>query len=117
MKLDSKLVGNAVVVSIEGDLDAQSGPELTQFFLDQMADRKNLIADFSEVKFISSAGLRALLSTVKEARRQGGDLRLTGTKGNVEKVLTISGFTRILKIFPDMDQAMESYSEEDGAAE
>jgi len=46
MKLDAKQIENVVIVSIEGDLDAQNGPELAQFFKDQMADNVNLIADF-----------------------------------------------------------------------
>ncbi len=111
MKLNSKQIKNVVVVSIEGDLDAQSGTELTLFFTDQMANSKNLVADFSKVEFISSAGLRVLLATVKDTRQQGGDLRLAATQDNVKKVLTISGFTRILKIFPDVDNAITSYLE------
>ena len=111
MKLDAKQIENVVIVSIEGDLDAQNGPELAQFFKDQMADNVNLIADFSKVEFISSAGLRVLLATVKEARRQGGDLRLAATQKNVDEVLKISGFTRIIKIYKKVDEAIKSFSE------
>jgi anti-sigma B factor antagonist len=111
MKLDAKQIENVVIVFIEGDLDAQNGPELAQFFKDQMADNVNLIADFSKVEFISSAGLRVLLATVKEARRQGGDLRLAATQKNVNEVLTISGFTRIIKIYKKVDEAIKSFSE------
>jgi len=111
MKLDAKQIENVVIVSIEGDLDAQNAPELAQFFKDQMAGNMNIIADFSKVEFISSAGLRVLLATVKEARRQGGDLRLAATQKNVDKVLTISGFTRIIKNYKNVDEAIKSYTE------
>ncbi len=111
MKLEAKKIDNVVIISIEGDLDAKNGPELAQFFKDQMDDSMNLIADFSKVEFISSAGLRVLLATLKEARRQGGDLRLAATQKNVDKVLTISGFTRIIKNYKNVDEAIKSYSE------
>lgn len=111
MKLDAKQIENVVIVSIEGDLDAQNAPELAQFFKDQMAGNMNIIADFSKVEFISSAGLRVLLATVKEARRQGGDLRLAATQKSVDKVLTISGFTRIIKNYKSVDEAIKSNTE------
>ncbi len=111
MKLDAKQIKNVSIIFIEGDLDAQSGPEVDQFLNEKMADNKNLVADFSKVKFLSSAGLRVLLAAVKASRRQSGDLRLAATRENVKKVLTISGFTRIFKIYPDVDTAIKSYSE------
>ncbi len=111
MKLNAKQIQNVTVVSIVGDLDAQSGPELAQFFKDQMADNKNLIADLSGVDFVSSAGLRVLLGAVKDTRRQGGDLRLAAIQDSVSKVFTISGFTIIFKIYSDVDKAIASYTE------
>jgi anti-anti-sigma factor len=111
MKLGAKQIKNVSIISIEGDLDAQSGPEVDQFLNDQMAVNKNLVVDFSKVKFLSSAGLRVLLAAVKASRRQSGDLRLAATQENVKKVLTISGFTRIFKIYPDLDTAIKSYTE------
>jgi anti-anti-sigma factor len=111
MELSSKEFENGVIVSIKGELDAVTGTELTEFFKKQMAEQKNLIADFSKVGFISSAGLRVLLSTLKETRRMGGDLRLANVQEDVNKVLKITGFVSILKIFPDIDSASKSYSE------
>jgi len=110
MKVDVKQTGEIVVFSIEGDVDATNAPELAELFKAEMAENVNLVADFAKVDFISSAGLRALLATVKEARRQGGDLRLAATQKDVDKVLTISGFTRIIKTYKNLDEAMKSYS-------
>lgn len=111
MKLKATKIDNVVIISIEGDLDAKNGPELAQFFKDQMDDSIDFIADFSKVEFISSAGLRVLLATLKEARRQGGDLRLAAIQKNVDKVLTISGFTRIIRSYKNVEEAIKSYSE------
>jgi anti-sigma B factor antagonist len=111
MELSANPVENGVVISIKGELDAVTGPELTNFFKEQMAEQKNLIANFSKVNYISSAGLRVLLATVKETRRMGGDLRLANVQENVNKVLKISGFISILKIFPDTNSAIKSFSE------
>ncbi len=111
MKLAEKKIENLIIVSIEGEIDAVTSPELANFFNEQLSKTKNLIADFSKVDFISSAGLRVLLATVKEARRIGGDLRLAKVQEKVYKVFNISGFISIIKIYPDLEAAIESYSD------
>jgi len=58
---------------------------------------------------MSSAGLRALLETVKEVRKQGGDLRPAAARPEVLRVLDLSGFTSILQVFPDVDSAVASF--------
>ena len=110
MATRSQIEGDVCIVTPEGQLDALTGPALSDLFQEKLKAHKNLIIDFSKLEFLSSAGLRVLLSTVKDARRIGGDLRLTGVKEDVGKVLSVSGFDRILKIYPDLQEAKESYS-------
>ena len=87
-----------------GDLAAQ---ELR--FQSERAGHHDLVADFSEVDYTSSAGLRVLLGTVKHARSRGGDLRLARPHPEVLKVLNLSGFTSILRVFDTVDDAVESF--------
>jgi anti-anti-sigma regulatory factor len=48
---------------------------------------------------------------IKETRQIGGDFRLAGVQEKIYRVLKISGFVGILKIYPDLQAAIESYSE------
>jgi anti-sigma B factor antagonist len=68
-----------------------------------------LVGDLSGVEYTSSAGLRALLATLKLARQKGGDLRLAAVRPAVLRVLELSGFTTILKLYPDVDAAVASF--------
>lgn len=111
MTIKSKREGEIVIVLPKGQLDALTGPELTEFFKEKLKTSNNLVADLSSVDFVSSAGLRVFLATVKDARSKGGDLRLAGVKEDVSKILAVSGFDRILKIYPDVSQAVKSFSE------
>jgi len=111
MELSANKNENSTVVVISGEIDAVTGPELVNYFKKQIASQKNLIADFTNVEFISSAGLRALLLTIKETRRIGGDLRLACVHEKVHKVLKISGFISFMKIFSDVDDAIQSYND------
>ena len=71
-----------------------------------------LVADCTSLDYTSSAGLRSLLSAVKLARQHGGDLRLAAIQAHVLRVLDLSGFTSILKSYPDVQSAVGSFAEQ-----
>ena len=102
----------ADTVAVTGSVDAMTASVLTDFMLLKIGEgHHNLIVDLSQVEFMSSAGLRALLAALKECRNKGGDLRIAGAQPGVEKVLKMSGFTNILKTFPDNQQALASFAD------
>lgn len=98
------------IVSIVGSLDALTAPDLNEFFNRRLAEGSSkLVVDLSRLDYTSSAGLRVLLSAVKEARSHGGDLRLAAAQMNVKKVFELSGFVNILQFFPDVAAAVASF--------
>jgi anti-sigma B factor antagonist len=102
--------GAVTVVSIAGSLDAMTAPQLSDLLTQRIsAGRSNLVADLAALDYTSSAGLRALLNAAKEARQRGGDMRLAAVQPNVHKVFELSGFTSILRFFPDVPAAVASY--------
>lgn len=111
MEIKDKQVGGVTVITLAGSIDAMTAPKITEFIQSQIAKGNiKLIADMSGVDYTSSAGLRVLLGAIKETRAQSGDLRLTGVQPDVQKVLNLSGFTNILKLFDSLDAAVASYS-------
>ncbi len=98
------------VVAIKGSVDSLNADQLTAAFADPIQQGQvRLVADFGAVTYTSSAGLRSLLATVKDCRRHGGDLRIAALQPQVERVLSISGFTSIIKVFVDRDTAVDSF--------
>jgi len=111
MEMQDKQVDGVTVLSLTGSIDAMSAPKITEYIHELVARGNiNLVADFSGVDYTSSAGLRVLLGAIKETRAQSGDMRLTGVQPDVLKVLNLSGFTNILKLFDDLDAAVASYA-------
>jgi anti-sigma B factor antagonist len=101
----------ADIVQVSGSVDALTASILSDYLsLKISQNHTNLVLDLSEVEFMSSAGLRSVLAALKESRNKGGDLRIAGVQPGVEKVLKMSGFTSILKIFPDSENALASFS-------
>ena len=110
MEIKDSKIKNVTVITVEGSLDALTAPSLAEYVSKKVnGEEINIVVDFSGVDYTSSAGLRALLGATKETRAQSGDLRLAALQPDVEKVLTISGFTSILKVFDDVDAAVSSY--------
>ncbi len=102
--------GDVITIHISGSVDGLTAEDLQRVFSREMeAGHHNLVADLGEVDYTSSAGLRVLLGALKHTRTQGGDLRLAGANPEVLKVLTVSGFTNILRVFKSADDAVASF--------
>lgn len=111
MNINSTKQIRSTVVSIDGSIDAMTADQVTSYLSKRIReDETRLVLDLGRVDFMSSAGLRAILATLKESRQHGGDLRLAAAQTGVEKVLKMSGFTHILKTFNTIDEAVQSYN-------
>ncbi len=111
MEIHDEQVGEITVLTIKGSIDAITAPIILDYITGLISNGNiKLVADFNGVDYTSSAGLRVLLSAIKETRGQSGDMRLAGVQPDVMKVLNLSGFTSILKIFDDNDSAVLSFA-------
>jgi anti-sigma B factor antagonist len=110
MEINIRAVADVTVFEIAGSVDSLTAERLTAAFASRLdSDPVHLVADLGGVDYTSSAGLRALLATLKDARRRGGDFRLANVQPPVMRVLELSGFTSILNLFPDVDAAVASF--------
>ena len=102
---------SVTVVSIDGSVDGSTARELVSSLKEQVSGGSSrLVGNLAGVDYTSSAGLRALLETVKETRMHGGDLRLAAVRPEVLRVLELSGFTSILQVFGDVEAAIASFA-------
>ena len=98
------------IVHVSGSVDGLTADDLQRVFAGEVeAGHHKVVADFGAVDYTSSAGLRVLLATLKQTRSRGGDLRLAGPNPEVRKVLELSGFTGILRVFDTADDAVTSF--------
>jgi anti-anti-sigma factor len=110
MDIKTSQINQVLVIALKGSIDALTAPGISTFISEQIAQGSTrLVADLGGVDYTSSAGLRVLLGAVKETRSQGGDLRLAAVQPDVLKVLKLSGFTNILKLYDTVDLAIASY--------
>jgi anti-anti-sigma factor len=98
------------VISVAGDLDAHTFPQL-QDRLEQMIrdSEKAIIIDCGHLDYISSAGLGVLKRMVKEIRTGGGDIRLAALSEKIHNIVNLLGFSKIIQVFGSVDEAVASY--------
>ncbi len=110
MELSTSEQKNVTVVAVSGRVDSATAPELEGSLKKLVETEKTqLVLDLQNVEYMSSAGLRAIVSTLKAVKRVNGDLRLSSPSSRVEEVLRLAGLTSIFSIYPTRDEALASY--------
>jgi len=110
-ELDIRPAGDVTVVAVGGTVDAVTAPRLAEALQAEVdAGHHRLVADLGGAGYVSSAGLRAFLATVKSARALGGDLRVAAVQPSVHQVFDLAGFTTIVRFFEDVDAAVASFA-------
>jgi len=95
------------VLSLKGNLDASAVPDLEERVSDLIeAGHKYLVLSLEEIDYVSSNGLGLLLATHRRLERQGGRLCLAGASDEVLHIMDVLGFTRIIRILPDVGAAV-----------
>lgn len=88
---------NGLTLSLEGRLDTNAAPELDKELNDSLDGVNSLVFDFSKLKYISSAGLRVLLSAQKKMSSKRS-MRLIGVSDSIMEIFDITGLTDIFTI-------------------
>ncbi len=83
---------------VDGRVDTNTSPQLQTAILAAFQKKNNVVVDFLNVQYISSAGLRALLIGQKTAASKNGSMKLTNVSELVQEILDMSGFSQILVI-------------------
>ena len=97
MTIEKKWNGAKLEIALSGRLDTVTSPELEAALKDSLDKASELVFDFSDLSYISSAGLRVLLSTQKVMGRKGG-MKLIHVNELVQEVFDVTGFSDILTI-------------------
>lgn len=107
MQIETSKIGQTVVLAIKGRMDVIAALEYEKAIMAclQCGDLK-FVVDLDGLDYISSAGLRSLLSTAKKIKETKGTANFCNVKGVVKEVFAMSGFDSILPIFNSVKEAL-----------
>jgi len=107
MELHAQTVGATTVLGVSGRVTAEDAPALKARLTNELAAHDHrLVVDLSGVDFMGSAGLGTLITAIKEARAQAGDLILAAPSSVVQTLLHVSGLLSFVAHAPTVAEAV-----------
>jgi len=97
MNIEKNIDNGAVTLALSGRLDTSTAPQLEETLEGIYADTDELVLDFAELAYISSAGLRVILKAQKTMQTKGS-MKLINVNEEVMEIFEITGFIDILTI-------------------
>ena len=97
LNMEKTVENGKAVFALEGRLDTLSSPELERELSAVLPGLRELVLDFGKLDYLSSAGLRVLLSAQKVMPRQG-EMRIRRVNETIREIFEVTGFSEILTI-------------------
>ena len=97
MTIEKQVTGSAMTIKVIGRLDSVTSPQLEEVTSKELEGITDLTFDFSELEYISSAGLRVILISQKTMNVQG-KMRVTGMNQEVRDIFEVTGFVDIIDV-------------------
>jgi anti-sigma B factor antagonist len=98
------------VITIIGRIDSSNANELDNTLKELLnSGNSNLVLEMSSVEYMSSAGLRAIVSALREAKKKRGDVCIATPSERVAEVFSLAGLLPLFTIFDDVTSAVGSF--------
>ena len=111
MELSNADSGNVMIVSVKGRVDSATAPALENHLKSLISNGwVQLVLNLSDTEYMSSAGLRTLVSTSKTVKADSGDLRLCNPSQRVAEVMRLAGLLNVFTIYGSQDEAIASFA-------
>lgn len=102
--------GNVLVLELEVEhLDAANVRTIKEQLSQLMQDHKNVVMDMSQLQFVDSSGLGALISCLRQAKAANGDFRLCNMTQTVRSLFELMRMHRVFNIYESRPQAVRSF--------
>lgn len=115
MKLNKEIVNDVAIVTLtEGILDANTAPIFKSEIIPILKSEYRVVFDMSNVRFVDSSGVGAILSCLRTLNAVGGDLKICSLTKPVLSLFELVRMHKIFDIFNTREQAVESFRESNG---
>jgi anti-sigma B factor antagonist len=104
--------GDVSVINLKGYLDAHTAPTLENNFSQLIENNKyKIVVNFTDIAYISSAGLGVFMAYIESIRDNKGDIKLTNMTDKVFNIFDLLGFPLLYEIYKSEDEAIKKFNE------
>ncbi|MDZ8225094.1 STAS domain-containing protein [Nostoc sp. ChiVER01] len=107
---DSNTLAPITVVEIVGDIDTNTAPLAQERILPLAQPEARMILEMTNVPYMSSAGLRMLLSLYRQLSAKGGQIILVGLSEEIQDTMSMTGFLDFFQTRNTLDEALETFN-------
>jgi anti-sigma B factor antagonist len=115
LDISTEATDSYTVCRPKGELDAFTVSQFREV-LAELSSTHRLVIDLSEVPFIDSAGLGALIGGIRRTREQGGDVAVACNRATLIRLLRTTGFDRIVTVADSVSEAASAFSQPEAGA-
>jgi anti-sigma B factor antagonist len=108
MEINVKSSGQVTLVEMAGDIDSNTAPQAQERILPLVQPAAKILLEMSGVEYMSSAGLRMLLSMYRQVSRQNGSIVLVGLAEEIKDTMSVTGFLNFFTIRDTVDEGLKA---------
>ncbi len=110
MEIETTGYKRCSVVTVSGRVDSNTAPTFEQTLRGVIeGGEHNVVLELGGVEFMSSAGLRGMVSSLKACKSGGGDLVVANPSNRVVEVMQLAGLTSLFTVYDDVTMAVGSF--------
>lgn len=106
MQITTSQAAEVTIVALNGELDASTAPVATAALAPLAQTASRVVLDLSAVPYMSSAGLRMLLSAYRQLSARGGSIALAGVVEEIRDTMAVTGFLKFFVVHETVDDAV-----------
>lgn len=111
MVVKDKMLGDVVVLAVDGEINFNSSPDFRKAFLKVLDSKaKKVVINLSNVAYVDSSGLATLVEALQKIKGGGGRLRLTSLSAKVKSLFEITKLEKLFEIFPSEEDAVRTFA-------
>ena len=108
MEIHTNSIDDITSVAIQGDIDANTAPKVTETVLPLVQPQSKILVDMTEVPYMSSAGLRSLLSLYRQTTAKDGKIVLVGLSEDILDTMSVTGFLDFFTVCDTVELGLNS---------
>ncbi|BAQ61732.1 anti-sigma F factor antagonist (spoIIAA-2) [Geminocystis sp. NIES-3708] len=105
MEININTIDNVQIVTLKGDIDSSVASEVTESIIPLVTEKVKIILDMTAVSYMSSAGLRTLLSIHRQASNNNVPLILVGLSEEIQDTMSVTGFLNFFTVSDSLENA------------
>ena len=110
MKITTDKQGDIFICKLEGEIDFNNSSDLRKSFVKLIESQaQKVVLDLEKVTYVDSSGLATLVEMLQKLKSSNGQLKLAGLQEKVRSVFEITKLEKIFEIYPQVQQAVESF--------